>query len=273
MATATIDGFDLFYKEGGKGSPVLLIHGTQPDGDVWGECFEELTRDHRVISYDRRGFSRSVHPPIKDYRRHTADAAALLRRLGAIPATVVGWSWGCIVALDLAAGHPELVSSLVLIEPAVHLKKHPTATLVKTMLKVQILRRIKGEQAAAGAFLRWACRYTSGGSAFDRYPEALREIVRRNASALLTEVDAGTGEDLPETRISSVRHTVTFLRGELSDPSFQKAIDRLVKLLPQGEVRRVPGAGHAVHFDQPSAFTDAVRQAAGRDRQINSPAF
>lgn len=272
MGTVEIGGFDLFYEEWGEGPPVLLVHGTQPDGDVWGESFEELASDHRVVSYDRRGFSRSVHPPVRDYEVHAEDAGVLLRRIEAFPATVVGWSWGGIVALELAAERPDLVSNLVLVEPALHLKKHPTFGIMKTVVKVQALRRLRDEEAAAEAFLRWACRYTTGGNAYDRYPETLREVVRRNATALLVEVDAGTGEDLSKERISSVRCPVTCLLGELSDPVFGKAIGRLVGLLPRTEVVRVPGAGHAMHFDQPPAFVRAVRQAAGRNRRVNPSA-
>src|SRR5712691_10242050 len=48
-------------------STLLLIHGTQPDADAWGQLPDLLAARHRVITYDRRGFSRSRHAPIKDY--------------------------------------------------------------------------------------------------------------------------------------------------------------------------------------------------------------
>ena len=64
---------------------MLLIHGTQPDADVWGPTFSTLAQHTRVIAYDRRGFSRSTAAASPDYRTHAADAAALLEHLGATP--------------------------------------------------------------------------------------------------------------------------------------------------------------------------------------------
>lgn len=105
---------------------------------------------------------------MKDYRRHTQDAAALLERLNAGPATVVGWSSGGIVALDLAVRRPDLVASLVLEEPPLHAKRHMTLRMARSMIKAQILRRVKGPDVGAEVFFRWASRYTSGACAFER---------------------------------------------------------------------------------------------------------
>lgn len=148
MATVEVDGVGVFYRESGSGSPVLLIHGVGGDADVWGEAFDLLGHDHRVIAYDRRGFTRSTHAPVGDPRRHRDDAAALLGALSAAPATVVGWSSGGIVALDLAVHHPELVSALVLVEPPLHLKRRPGGRQLRAVIGVQILRRAKGARAA-----------------------------------------------------------------------------------------------------------------------------
>ena len=76
-----------------------------------------LATSHRVISYDRRGFGRTDVPPprAKKYlRRHSDDLALLARELGAVPATLVGWRWGALVALGTAIHHPSLVRDLVL---------------------------------------------------------------------------------------------------------------------------------------------------------------
>ena len=114
MATVDVNGTELFHRELGEGSPILLIHGLGGSADVWGEAFALLSEHHRVVAYDRRGFSRSMHAPVSDPQRHREDAGALLRALDAAPATVVGWSSGGVLALDLAIHSPKLVSALVL---------------------------------------------------------------------------------------------------------------------------------------------------------------
>ena len=261
MPTLALPDLELYYAQAGDGPPLVLIHGTQPDADVWGPTFSALAQQHRVIAYDRRGFSRSAHAPATDYRTHAADAAALIERLGAAPAAVLGWSWGGIVALELAAQRPELVANLVLVEPALHLKKHPTPGVLWAVLRTQLARRLRGDVAAAETFLNWACRRTSGGSAVQDYPDALRQAIRCNAAAIVAEVDAGTGEALTEARIAAIACPVTVVVGELSDPALRRAAERVARLLPQAHVARVPRAGHAVHFDQPEAFVQVVEQA------------
>src|ERR1700716_891799 len=196
MVVAAVNGIELYFHERGNGTPLLLIHGTQPDADAWGQLPDLLAARHRVMTYDRRGFSRSRHAPIKDYRVHAADAAALLEHLQAAPVAVLGWRWGALVALEWAREHPALVSALVLVEPAVHLKKHATLALVRTALAMQFLRRLRGDAAAAEHFLRWAHGYRTGGSALDRFPDSIRAAIRANGAAVLTEFDAGTGEAL-----------------------------------------------------------------------------
>ena len=262
MATIKLKDVDLYYQADGTGSSLLLIHGTQPDGNTWGSCFEALASHHFVITYDRRGFSRSIHPPITDYLQHAEDAAALLRQLQAEPVTIVGWSWGGIIALELAAREPALVRGLILIEPALHLKKHLTFSLFKTVGKVQLLRRFRGDIPAAEAFLRWACQYRTGGSAFSHFPQEVQETIRRNATLIVKEIDAGTGEELTPERIATICCPVTCIQGELSAPEFGQAIERITKLIPHTKVRSIPGASHAIHFDRPNEFCEAILEVA-----------
>jgi pimeloyl-ACP methyl ester carboxylesterase len=261
MATFNFKGVDLHYRIEGSGLPLLLIHGTQPDGDTWGKCFDELAKQYCVVTYDRRGFSRSVHPPITDYKTHAEDAAALLKSLVLGPTTVLGWSWGGIVALELAASAPELVSSLILVEPALHLKKHMTFSLFKAVGKVQLLRAFKGDVSAAQAFLRWANQYNTGGTAFDYFSGEVLDTIQRSATAIVKEIDAGTGEKLTVERISSIHCPVTCVQAELSAPEFKKAIERVAKMIPRTKIQRISGASHAIHFDCPNEFVNTISKS------------
>jgi pimeloyl-ACP methyl ester carboxylesterase len=262
MPTIAIDGVDLFYRESGSSAPLLLIHGTGANADIWVQTFAGLAATHRVIAYDRRGYSRSASPPVKDLHRHAEDAAALLTQLQAVPATVLGASVGGIIALDLAANHPEQVSSLVLCEPPLHLSRHPDLSVLKETLKVQLSRWRKREREANESVLRFALAYRSGGSAFDRLPETLRQAMLDNTSASLGEMDAGTGEYLSTGRIGSIRCPVTCLEGTLSPRFYHAASLRLAKALPQTQLKTVAGAGHLMFFDQPGAFVEAVSGVA-----------
>lgn len=105
----------------GEGLPVLLVHGACTDSGFFAKVAGNLALKRRVISYDRRGYGESPagrEAPF-DMATQVEDAAVILEELAHGEATaVVAHSAGCCVALELATRRPDLVSSLVLHEPA-----------------------------------------------------------------------------------------------------------------------------------------------------------
>src|SRR5688572_6124333 len=107
---------ELAHKVKGEGPAVLLIHGGAEDaGMLDGQAEALVARGFRVIWYDRRGTGGSTraHWPGGGADQHADDAAELLRALGAEGATVLGFSSGGVVALALAARHPEVASAVI----------------------------------------------------------------------------------------------------------------------------------------------------------------
>ena len=262
MPTLDLDGFECSYEDRGSGSSILLIHGMGGSTDVWGEAFDLLAQNHRVIAYDRRGFARSGGPPVADIRRHADDAAAFLRKLDAAPATVVGWSSGGVIALDLAVRSPELISALVLEEPPLHAKRRPGLRQLRAVVSAQLLSRVKDDRAASERFFRWAFRYTSGGTGFDRLPESLRESMLASGPANMADLRAGTGEHLKKEDLEAIGCPVVCALGELSDPAFHRATNHIANLVAHAQVKQIDGAGHGMHLERPEEFVAAVREAA-----------
>jgi len=151
MASETVNGAVLHYEERGSGPPLLLVHGTGSYAGIWSPVLDGLARSYRVIAYDRRGFARSAGAPHGGRAQHARDAAALLDALGASPATVVGWSGGGVIALDLAATFPDRVAALILAEPALHLTTHPTPGTIVMSVRSAFQRYVRRDPAAADA--------------------------------------------------------------------------------------------------------------------------
>jgi pimeloyl-ACP methyl ester carboxylesterase len=261
MPEIAVDGGALYYEEHGSGTPLLLIHGTGADGAMWGEAVGLLATRARVIVYDRRGHSRSAGPPTGDYARDAEDAAMLLRDLGAAPAVVVGWSVGGLIALELAIAHPGLVRALVLVEPPLHAKRSFNPRLVAMVVRAQLLRRLRGERAAARAFLDWAYRTRSATGEFRTFPPAVQRANLANARAIMADLDAGTGEALTARRLAGVRCAVTCVVAGDTQRRMAARTLRIPRLIAHARMERIEGAGHASFRDQPKRFAHVVLQA------------
>jgi pimeloyl-ACP methyl ester carboxylesterase len=109
----------LYHEVRGSG-PALLITGGTGDAGEWAKLAPTLAEECTVVTYDRRGKSRSPRPDgwtATSMAEAADDAAALLRALDLTPAVVVGHSGGASMACALVAGHPEVVRHAVLVEP------------------------------------------------------------------------------------------------------------------------------------------------------------
>ncbi len=263
MASEMVNGAVLHYEERGSGPPLLLVHGTGTFADIWSPVLDGLARTYRVIAYDRRGFARSSSAPDGGLAEHARDAAALLNALGASPATVVGWSGGGVIALDLAASFSDCVTALILAEPAVHLTTHPTRSAVAMSVRSGLHRYVRRNPAAAAlSMYRWASTYTTGGNAYDGLPEAWREQMLAHAPATLREMDQMIRPYPTRAAISSIACPVTVIEGDLSDPAFARAVRFVMGLLPQAQLVSLPDAEHMLHIDQPDRWVEIVTQTA-----------
>ena len=120
MSTMTVDGLRWEVRVRGAGRPLLLLHGFTGRGTSWGTHATAFARRARVITVDLPGHGRSgtAAPDRMTVERTADDLAAILRRLDAVPADVVGYSLGARIALRLAIAHPDVVGRLVLESPS-----------------------------------------------------------------------------------------------------------------------------------------------------------
>ncbi|HEY8368689.1 MAG TPA: alpha/beta hydrolase [Thermodesulfobacteriota bacterium] len=97
MGTITTrDGTQIYYKDWGKGQPVVFSHGWPLSADAWDDQMLFLAdRGYRTIAHDRRGHGRSSQPSTgNDMDTYADDLAALIEALDLTDAALVGHSTG-----------------------------------------------------------------------------------------------------------------------------------------------------------------------------------
>ncbi|MGH3847329.1 MAG: alpha/beta fold hydrolase, partial [Pseudonocardiaceae bacterium] len=105
---------DLLTHHGGRGDPVVLVHGLMGRGSTWSRQLPWLTRLGTVYTYDapwHRGRDVADPYPIST-ERFVADLGDAVAALGT-PARLVGHSMGALHSWCLATQRPDLVSALV----------------------------------------------------------------------------------------------------------------------------------------------------------------
>ena len=116
-----VPGASIYYEVRGSGPVVLMMPGGPADAGAFRRIAGYLESDFTVVTYDPRGLSHStLDGPVRDDRIveiFADDAHRLLAATGKEPAFVFGSSGGAIIALELAARHPEQIRILVPHEP------------------------------------------------------------------------------------------------------------------------------------------------------------
>ena len=121
--TLNVPGADLYYEIRGSGPVLLLICGGVYDAAGYASLADQLADRYTVVTYDRRGNSRSPidgPPEPQSIAVHGDDAHRLLKAVGVDgdqKAYIFGNSSGAQIALELAARHPEQVHVVVAHEP------------------------------------------------------------------------------------------------------------------------------------------------------------
>ncbi|WP_428348543.1 alpha/beta fold hydrolase [Mycolicibacterium sp.] len=113
---------------------VMAIHGLTGHGRRWQSLFERHLPDAATVAPDLLGHGRSSWDAPWTIEANVAALATVLDDVAAGPVVVVGHSFGGAIALSLAAARPDLVGSLVLLDPAVGLDGGRMREIAENML-------------------------------------------------------------------------------------------------------------------------------------------
>lgn len=113
---------------------VLALHGLTGHGQRWQLISETYLPEVSVVAPDLLGHGRSSWAAPWTLEANVAALAALLDAEGGAPVVAVGHSFGSAVVMHLAAARPDLVSGLVLLDPAIGLDGAWMAEIADAMM-------------------------------------------------------------------------------------------------------------------------------------------
>ena len=164
-----VPGARLYHRTVGSGTPLVVLHGG-PDFNhhyLLPEL-DGLAGSSRLIYYDQRGRGKSsagVAPEDVSIESEVDDLDRLRQHFGLETLPLLGHSWGCLVAMEYAARHPERVSHLVLMNPApashqdlLRFREHREATEADTLSRMRAIAQtpnyLAGDISAEAEYYR-----------------------------------------------------------------------------------------------------------------------
>lgn len=251
----------------GEGVPIVLLNGGMMTTFHWEPIAAKLRGKHRVILLDFRGQLQSPitpeSPAPSDLAGHARDVVAVLDKLGIEKAHVAGTSFGSLVALVMAAEHPDRVSSVVAL--------NSTASLsAENVEGTKLLRRLAQEAVAGG----------DGGKVLDTIvpttysPEwiaANQEALplrRQQVAALPKGWFAGVDAILAALEsmnlapsLAKIRVPVTIVSAERDITFPVSSSEALHKAIAGSRLVVVPGASHGYVLEHPDDAAARIESA------------
>lgn len=261
----TADGLGLHYEDTGSGQPLLCLPGLTRNTRDFDFLAPHMV-SCRMIAMDYRGRGQSDYADdhaTYSVPQEAGDVIALLDHLGLDKVTVLGTSRGGLIAMALAAGHPDRLAAVILndVGPVI-----APGGIERIMQYVGIAPPYANLAEAAGAMAAtlasqfpdltdetWhrlaAAQFaeTARGLAL-RYDARLRE-------ALIAQAQAGPPPDLWPLFDTLRPFPVGVLRGENSDILSPETLAEMQARHPDLVAATVPNRGHVPLLDEPQSLT------------------
>lgn len=281
-AFVEIDGVRLHYRRTGRATEpaVLVLHGASSNLEETRLALAERFAGEHVIWLDRPGLGWSERPAGEwTPQREAQLIAAFLDALQIECAAVIGHSWGGAIAMRLAIDHPQRVTGLVLIAPALSAWIGDAAwfnaasfwPVIGPLLQRVAVPLAGRAQAAAGAV-----------SAFHPEPMPPDYVARSGLLLLLRPSnwranaadmkDVNRHLDAQQTLYAAVQHPTVMLAAKPDTVLWsQRHAGEVAPLMPRAQLRWIERAGHNLHHHHPDAVLEALHRARAQAGELSKP--
>jgi pimeloyl-ACP methyl ester carboxylesterase len=262
-----VEGRQVHYLEWGsvRAPAVLCLHGGGQTAYMFEELGGVLRQRYHILAPDLPDHGDS--DPAEGFGRDTIATALLplLAEFGIERTAIVGASLGGMVAMALAAAHPDLVAAIALIDVGHRLEEEGVRRIIEFMSAHESFASLEEAATEIGKYVPYRKSFR---------PESLTRNLRQRADGRWVwkhgygrrlressempmnwrQVVAGVAQDA-----AKLRCPVLVLRGARSDVLSSEGAEEIAGLIPNARLAIVEKAGHLAAGDNPASTTGLVR--------------
>ena len=235
MGYANVNGAEIFFTIHGSGEPLILLHGGLGNTDYWGSQIAAFSAKYKVINIASRGHGRSTRDDqAYSYHLMASDVLAVMDILSIKKASIVGWSDGGNIGIDIAINNPDRLLKLF----AFGANFNPSG--VKPTVETD---------ATFGAYVE---RAAADYGRLSQTPKQFDQFV-----AQISEMWAKQPNFTPE-QLKSIRVPVAIAVGEYDEAIKPEHTKQMASLIPGSTLITLPNLSHFAMWQDAEAFNATV---------------
>ncbi len=236
--TLDLGDIKIYLKQKGKGEPIIFLHGGMGSADSWALQVEFFSKHFWIITPDSRGQGRTTdtNTPLS-YHLMAEDVIKLMDKLKIASATIVGWSDGGNIGIDLAIHHPNRIKGIV----AYGANINPQGLQPHFLDYLRKVTPIKMQQDNGGDYL-----------ALSPTPEKLPIIAEKIRQLWLNEPRFSAKE------LASIKAPVLIIDGDQEELIRRDHAKEIAMAIPNSKLIMLPNVGHYATFQRPEEWNKAV---------------
>ncbi|MBX2842373.1 MAG: alpha/beta fold hydrolase [Flammeovirgaceae bacterium] len=246
----------LFYREIGQGSPLIILHGLFGSSDNWLTIGKALGEHFKVYLIDQRNHGQTEKTEEFNYSLMADDLKEFIENHKISNPVIMGHSMGGKVVMKFVLKYPELARKSIIVDIAPRFYPPHHQKILQGLNEIPV-HQLRSRKEAEGILSKFESQI--GVRQF-----LLKNLYRTSSGSfdwrinlpILTEKIDNVGEEIaPE---SQNKNPILFIKGEVSNYILEKDKKDIVNLFPNYQIKTIKNAGHWVHAEQPSMFLQTV---------------
>ena len=243
---------DLFSRELGEGSPLIILHGLFGTSDNWLTLAKRYAETYKVFLIDQRNHGASPHSNEFSYPAMANDLHHFIQQKGLSEVNIIGHSMGGKTAMEYALGHEHTISKLIVVDIAPKFYPVHHDKILQGLSSID-LESISSRKEADSILSKYVPE--SGIRAF-----LLKNLTRTEERKFAWKINLPIITKEIETVGAAMNSQLKFAKralfvdGGKSDYITNGDEVLIGQMFPNSEIVTVSQAGHWVHAEKPDQF-------------------